>query len=243
MSAIIVSGGCSFAHGFGLKNRHRNYANILAEKYQTDLLDVSVSGASNENIAASTAFGINRALSYKKYNKIIAIVGWTEMERFEYWDKQILRLQSLYMNRDAHIISDRGDRINKMSNFVYENMWDPCFSYYKLIHSFNYIYNICKAHNVQLINLKNIDLVKVKMPSGRILNAAVRTQDYTEGVLSQEATNIFIKMCNNPSFLQLTETDTKYRIDPGRDDHPSELAHLMWAETIEKDNQEIFLSL
>lgn len=243
MSAIIVSGGCSMAHGFGLKNRNKNYAAILAEKYKTDLLDVSVSGASNENIAASTAFGINRALSYKKYNKIVAIVGWTEMDRFEYWDKQILRLQSLFMNRDAHIISAKDTRIKKINNFVYENMWDPCFSYYKLIHSFNYVFNLCKAHGVQLINLKNIDIIKAKMPPGKIDNAAVRVQDYTEGVLSDEATDIFNKMYNKPSFLQFTETDTRYKIDPYRDHHPSELGHLLWAQIIEKDNHKVFLSL
>ena len=239
MYKVVVSGGCSFAHGFGLKNRDDKYSSLLAKHLGASLIDVSVSGSSNENIAAATVYGINQALKKADPSKILVVVGWTEISRFEYWNKKIARIQSAFMFSENHKFSaaDRLSNATFISHFIRENMYEPCYTYYKLLHAFNYVYNTCKAYNIQLINLQNLVLIKARMPSGIILNSEMRTENYTNDVVSSEVTDAFNSMYRSESFLQLIFKDEAYRIP--LDAHPSALGHKVWFETITERHKDI----
>jgi hypothetical protein len=106
------------------------------------------------------------------------------------------------------------------------------------------------VRGVRVLHIKNLEIVKARMPSGTILNAAMRKENYTNKVLSNEDAEVFNSMYNTTSFIKFIrqmceDSSTKYdasqlMIKPGYDHHPSELSHQLWAEEIYKTNQHIF---
>lgn len=239
MYKVVVSSGCSFAHGFGLENRDDKYSSLLSKYLDTSLIDVSVSGSSNENIAAATVYGINQALKIADPSEILVVVGWTEISRVEYWNTKIARLQSAFMLSENHGFSatDRLTNTTFITKFVRENMYEPCYTYYKLLHAFNYVYNTCKAYNIKLINLQNLTLIKARMPSGVIINSGMRAENYTADVVSSEVSDAFNSMFRSRSFLQLIFEAEDYRLP--LDAHPSALGHRVWFETIAERHKDI----
>ena len=236
MAKVIVSGGCSFAYGFNLKNRDSRYASLLADHYDTDLIDVSGTAKSNETIAASISYGLNQAI--KKYNPqdIVVLVGWTETARMEYWDKRCADFQAFFSHgfvprwrTPAEVL-----RLTVISDFFMDKLWDPCYSYYKLLHAFNYVHNICLANKVRVIHLKNLNIIKAQMPSHERKHCdTLRLVNYTEDIFSLETAKAFDRMYEMDSFTDLISKDPKkYYILPGTDHHPNELGHLMWMENI-----------
>jgi hypothetical protein len=254
MTKVIISGGCSFAYGYGLNDRNKKYASLLAEKTGAELVDVSVSGSSNENIATSVVYGLNQSLKKHKPENIIVIIGWTEIARMEYWDKSIARLQSCFLHGfiPKNTNSSRHQLLRNTQIFVEKHMWDPCFSYYKLLHAFNYVNSLCKLHGVSVIHLQNLNIIKAKMTAGPVGLTSMRCEYYTDGVLSVEDEETFNAMCDSVSFSRFLfnlyhESVKKYLpeqllVKPNVDNHPNELGHQLWAEEIFNKHQSIFLS-
>lgn len=224
------------AYGFNLPDREKKYSSLLANHFNAELIDVSAAGASNDNIAAATAYGINQALTKASPSEIVVLAGWTEMDRFEYWNKDQVRIYSLFMNRERHKYGDlsKVSKEAELTEMAIEHMWEPCFGYYKLVHAFNYIDNLCRAHGIRVIHLQNIEVLIVPMPNRRLSNASIRLEHYTKGVFSPETAKAFRDMYNGSNFLDFVFADKRYRLEPGRDDHPSELGHKMWADKILK---------
>ncbi len=245
MTKIIVSGGCSFAYGYSLKDREKRYASLIASQLGCDILDVSVAGSSNDNIAASVAYGLNKALLTHNPKDILVMIGWTEVSRYEYWNKHIARIQTIMMHwlpSDKEFLERT--KLVEIRNFVRENMWEPCYSYYKTLHAFNYIHNLCKARGVNVVHIKNLEMVKARMPDGVINHASMRQENYTNGVLSLEDAAEFSKMFNSISCMKFLSIlfngkDRKYipsdlYVNPPLDNHPTELGHRLWADEIFK---------
>jgi hypothetical protein len=235
MCKVIVSGGCSFAYGFSLPDRSKRYAQLLARLLDVELIDVSTSGASNENIASATAFGIAEAIKRYKPEEIVVIVGWTEMGRVEFWDKKLVRLQSTFPNQNKNKTESYQKDI---ATFVGKHMWEPCYSYYKLIHAFNYVHNLCKSHSIQVIHLKNVNFFKAKMPAGKILNSSMRTEWYAEGILSEPDQLCFNQLYDSQSFDGIISQRSDYVFNDNG--HPTALAHQFWANQIHQHNTNIF---
>lgn len=229
MSKVLVSSGCSFAYGHLLPDRTKKYSNLLADRIGAKLIDVSVSGSSNENIAAATAYGINQALKQVDPSNITVVVGWTHINRLEFWSTKIARIQSVFLTPYGYSGADLHTK--EIGSFVGEKLWEPCYTYYKLLHAFNYVHSLCGIDNIKVIHLQNLKIDKVEMPSGVILNASMRTENYTRDVLSPENIAVFESMCTSLSFSDLVGKDRKLRVS---DDnfHPSEIAHRMWANRI-----------
>lgn len=229
------------AYGFNLPDREKKYSSLLAKHFNAELIDVSAAGASNENIAAATAYGINQALTKASPSEIVVLVGWTEMDRFEYWSKNQVRLYSLFMNRERHKYGDlsKVSKEAELTDMAIEHMWEPCFGFYRLLHAFNYIDNLCRVHGIQPIHLQNIEVLMVPMPNRRLKDASIRLEHYTKGVLSPDTSKAFTDMYHGSNFMDSVFNNTSYRLKPGEDDHPSELGHKMWFEKILKKYAEI----
>lgn len=237
MLKALVSSGCSFAYGFHLEDRTKSYAYLLSKLLDVELIDASTSGASNENIASATAFGVAEAIRRYKPEEIVVVVGWTEMGRMEFWDKKLARIQSVFPSQRKENSQTYQKEISK---FVSNYMWEPCYSYYKLIHAFNYVQCLCKAHRIPVIHLKNIDLYKVKMPFGKIWNSTMRSEWYSENILSEQDQLCFDRMFESRSFYSIiTERSDYVFSDNG---HPTALAHQLWANQIYQQNTDILLS-
>lgn len=224
------------AYGFNLPDRDKRYACLLAKHFNAELIDVSLAGASNENIATAVAFGVNQALTKADPSEIVVLVGWTEMDRFEYWNKDQIRISSLFMNRERHLYGKLNKRSNEaeLTDMVIKHMWEPCFGYYRLVHAFNYIDNLCRAHKVRVIHLQNIEVSIVPTPNRRLAHASIRLEQYTRGVFSYDTAKAFSDMYNGSNFIDFVFADDSYRLEPGIDDHPSELGHKLWFEKILK---------
>ncbi len=236
MSKVIVSGGCSFAYGFNLKNRDDRYASLLANHYGVDLIDVSGPGKSNETIATSVSYGLTQARKKYDPSNIVVIVGWTETARMEYWDKERAMLQSCFFTGYIpHTILAEKQRLGLISDFITNKLWDPCYSYHKLLHAFNYVHALCVASGVRVIHLKNLNIIKATMPNhGKNRLDSLRLTNYTEDSIFPESKSMFDAMCEATSFRDLIIKDQKYLLSPGIDHHPNELGHQMWAKQIKQ---------
>jgi hypothetical protein len=237
MLKALVSSGCSFAYGFCLEDRTKSYAHLLSNLLDVELIDTSTSGASNENIASATAFGVAEAIRRYRPEEIVVVVGWTEMGRMEFWDRKLARIQSVFPFRRSENSQTYQKDITK---FVSEYMWEPCYSYYKLIHAFNYVQSLCKAHGIPIIHLKNIDLYKTSMPSGKILHSTMRTEWYSENILSKQDQLCFDKMFESQSFYSIINERSDYAFIDSK--HPTAIAHQFWANQIYQQNTDILLS-
>ena len=256
MTKVIVSGGCSFAYGYRLEDRDKKYSSLIANEIGVKLIDVAVSGAANENIAPCIAYGLNQALAAFNPKDIIVMVGWTELNRIEYYNKHISRLQTCFTTGipPSHGEKPANDERRKWSihDFVIANMWEPCYSYYKLLHAFNYVHSLCELRGVRVIHLKNLDQVKARMAPGEIHSGAMRSENYTNGVLSNSYVQSFNDMFESVSFIEFlrrhmrgkkrkyTPEDLLYK--PNFDHHPTEIAHRIWAKEIFRRHQHILLS-
>lgn len=243
MARVLVSAGCSMAWGMGLRYAKDKYANVIASQYGMDLIDVSCAGASNEHIASCGVYGVHQALLRYKVEDVVLLVGWTEQARMEYWDVRMEIIKSAMIQRrlppELENVKTYVDE-DVLFNIVRRNMWSPGFSYYKLLHAFNYLNSFCDSRGVRVINKANISLFKIKLPPTRQRNTLNNPSLFTESVLtpSQQVVfdSLFEKDCSFGDFIRaggetfcVSETDL----------HPSDKAHRLWAERIIDENKNI----
>ena len=236
MVKAIVSGGCSFAYGFNLVYRDDRYAVLLADHYNADLIDVSGPGKSNETIAASISYGLNQAIKKYEPEDIVVIAGWTETARMEYWDKRRANLQTCYLTGFVpQGIPAEIPRLTEISNFITNKLWDPCYSYYRLLHAFNYVHALCEASGVRVVHLKNLNIFEAHMPNyDKNRKDSIRLIDYTDDIFPPKVAEAFNQMYSSISFRDLILKDERLLIAPGVDHHPNEIGHSMWADKIKQ---------
>jgi len=239
MFKCLVSGGCSFAYGFNMTDKTKRYSALLAKKFNIQLIDVSSAGASNDFIASSVAYGIKQALEKFNPDEILVMVGWTSIERFEYFKKSIGRVVSGLVNLKQHRFGDNIEDFH-IYKFIGENLYDHSYGYYRFIHSFNYIFSLCKGHGIKNIFFNNIAPIPFRFPSVKLLYSNVRNENLQTYVLSAEAKKVFMKFTKEESFQDLLLKNEKLWLISNHDSHPNELAHQYWASFIEKNNPEIF---
>lgn len=162
---LIISAGCSYAYGYGLEDKTRRYADVIARASGHKLISVAAAGASNEFIAQSAAAALNKALMMWSPDQIVVLVGWTTSDRFEYFDTKVQGILSLMANVDQRtnngMIGQHGLPRDKLA----KNMWSPGFGFYKFLHAFNYINALCKMADVKLINLHNVGAIESPLPA------------------------------------------------------------------------------
>lgn len=231
MYKCLVSGGCSFAYGFNLKDRDKRYSKILAQHLNVELIDVSAAGMTNEFISAATISGITKALEKYSPEEILVVVGWTTTERFEYFNKKIGRIMSGYVNLTRHMYGDKHEEDVERSQLISKYLWDPSYGYYKLIHSFNYLHTFCKEQRVTVIHKHNVQHHAARFPSIKLLHTDVHNNDLIDRCFTADTKKRFQLMTIEKSF-QLFTMESKYVIDPKRDTHPNEQGHILWAERL-----------
>lgn len=248
MGKVLVSAGCSFAWGQGLQDRNKKYASLISSLYGMTLIDAGIPGASNEQIATSGVWAINHALKKANSNDVVVIVGWTDQARVEYWDKILMSIRSAHTLPSIHpdmrvdILNSKNAimfaKHNEIYKFVADNMWTPGYSYYKLLHGFNYINTYAKAKNVRIINIANIELYRTKLPPTAQVNILVAPNRYTEDIIDDEYSfkSLFVK---GASFSELVGSNMKEYKVSYKDHHPNEKAHAVWAERIVNENKDI----
>lgn len=239
MTKVIVSGGCSFAYGFNLENRSERYSKVIAGAYGKDLIDVSIAGCSNEHIGSCMAIGINRALQNYDAKDIVAIVGWTDMMRYEAWNKFQNRIQSFYIDQESHRNGDfiDGDPVARTiaanAAFVARHVWTAEWSYYKLVHAFNYVSAVCRSHGIPVIHRASLPLARFPFAKGNVKFSENKNEWYTEQVVMPDDQDTFDKLFHSRTFHGLTREDpVKYQIENGFDSHPNSLGHAKWAECL-----------
>ena len=235
MIKCLISGGCSFAYGFNLRNRDERYAKILADHMTADLIDTSAAGMTNEFIAAATISGIVKALEINQYQpeELLVLVGWTTTERFEYFNRKVGRIMSGYVNAALHVHGDMTQQDKDRSELISKELWDPSYGYYKLVHAFNYLNSFCKAHNVKIVHIANIPHIKARFPSVKLRNAAINNNDIIRGSLTSEVETALTALSGERTFQELTMRDPfKYTLNPKFDTHPNSAGHAMWAEKL-----------
>lgn len=232
MYKCLVSGGCSFAYGFNLKDRDKRYAKIISQRLNMKLIDVSAAGMTNEFISAATVSGINKALQQYKSDEILVIIGWTTTERFEYFNKRIGRIMSGYVNLSHHKHgSAKREEDREISIVISDHMWDPSYGYYKLLNSFNYVHNFCKAQGVTVIHKHNVKYYPAHFPDIKLNNTEVRNSDLIELCLTADAKEHFDRMTVERSFQDFVDINRYWNI-PGKDTHPNERGNMLWAERL-----------
>jgi hypothetical protein len=247
MKKVLVSLGCSFAWGDGLLNKQHRYSNIIADRFQFELINYGVSGASNEHIASLGVIGINKALQVYKPEDVVVIVGWTSQARLEYWDISKSCIRAAYPQQSIHPdlrlppsqeLAFRNHQ--KISQFVENNMWCPAFGYYKLMHAFNYLNTYSESKSIDIINIANISLFKIKLPPTPTRNPHISSSSFTANILNTKHQTIFDRLLNRgTSFADLIDTDPeRYRVSD-MDSHPNSEAHSVWAESIINENKDI----
>ena len=176
MYKCLVSGGCEYAYGSNLYDRSKRYAQCIANHLNLKLIDRAITNAGNELIASSTVVGINQALQTFDARDIIVIVGWTSIERYEYYNMEFGRITSSVKN-EFRLVGNEANSQIRIAKFTGSNLWDPSYGYYKLLHSFNYVNSICESNKIKIINKKNIGsnsfnygFPKVKIPGSDINN-------------------------------------------------------------------------
>lgn len=242
MYKCLVSGGCSFAYGFNLPDREKRYARIMADRMGVELIDVSAAGASNDFIATATVSGIMRALNKYDPKEIVVIVGWTSTERFEYFNKSIGRIMSSFVNPARHVNGNYTTKDLERGVFVNLELWDPSYGYYKLIHSFNYVYSLCKAYGIACVHKHNCNHASARFPNVTLLNTLVKNKDLQEASLSAEALECFSNWRGEISFQQFTMKGNLV-IEPKYDTHPNEDGHLLWARKVLHKHKEFIQGL
>lgn len=238
MYKCLVSGGCSFAYGFNLKDRDKRYANLIAQHLEVELIDVSAAGMTNEFISATTVFGVNKALQKYSSEEIIVIVGWTTTERFEYFNNNTGRIVSGYVNLKHHVHGDRKKGDLERSRFISEHFWSPAYGYYKLIHSFNYVHSFCKAQNVAVIHKHNVKHYPASFPSMKLLHTKVSNSDLFDACLTPDAKSHFQRMSDERSFQEFTMNNNLV-LDPKIDTHPNEEGNILWANRLMTKHSEL----
>lgn len=243
MTRVLVSAGCSMAWGMGLRHANDKYAKVIASQYGMDFIDVSCAGASNEHIASCGVYGVHQALLKHKAEDVVLLVGWTEQPRVEYWDVQTETIKSAMVQRrlppELENVKEYVDE-DVLFNIVRRNMWSPGFSYYKLLHAFNYLNSFCDSREVRVINVANLSLYKIKLPPTRQRNTLNNPSFFTENVLTerQQAAfdSLFKKDC---SFGDLIQAGGRTFCISETDLHPNDMAHYLWAERIINENKDI----
>ena len=226
MYKCLVSGGCSFAYGFNLKERDKRYANLIAQHLDVELIDVSAAGMTNEFISAAAVFGINKALQKYSSEEILVIVGWTTTERFEYFNNHVGRIVAGYVNAKHHAYGDKRKGDMERAQFISQHFWSPAYGYYKLIHSFNYVHSFCRAHNVTVIHKHNVQHYPARFPSMKLLHTKVSNSDLLDQCLTLDAKNHFKRMSDERSFQEFTMKENLI-LNPGVDTHPNEKGNIL----------------
>ena len=228
MYKCLVSGGCSFAFGFNLKNRDKRYAKLIADHMKVELIDVSAAGVSNDFIASATVSGITRALSKYAPEEILVLVGWTTTERFEYFNKEHGRVLASFVNPGNHRYGNVKEPDLLRSEYISQNLWDPSYGYYKLVHSFNYVYSVCKAYGIKCIHKHNVMHHAAHFPKIKLRHTLLRNEQLSNLALTPDAQQCLKSWSQEVSFQEFTMKKA-YVVAPGFDTHPSEQGNVSWA--------------
>ncbi len=226
----LISLGCSFAFGDGLKDDSKRYSVLLAKKYNRRLLDYSLGGVSNEYIAASCAAAIKSALEASKPEDIVVITGWTDQARIMLFDNR---------QKDIITVFPYQNRTNTtpLDGFIGKHAWHDSFGIYKLYHSYNYVNMLCKAHNIKCIHFASIP--PRTLSSSKDQKANPRTQRLFDIFNSEDRVEFNKLFSDSRSFLGMIYSDAK-RFSISKDNyHPNEEAHRCWAEKISEANHDI----
>lgn len=238
MYKCLVSSGCSFAYGFNLKNRDKRYARLIADHMKVDLIDVSTAGASNDFIAAATVSGITQALRKYAPNEIIVLVGWTTTERFEYFNKEQGRVLASFVNLSVHKYGSIKEPDLSRSKFVSEDLWDPSYGYYKLVHAFNYVYSVCKAYSIKCIHKHNVVHHAAQFPKVKLRHTLLKNEDLLDLAIAPDALECLKSWSKEVSFQEFT-MKKGYVITPGVDTHPNEQGNIGWAARLIVKHKEL----
>lgn len=234
MKKVLVSGGCSFAYGFNLQDRNDRYAKVIADQCGLELFDTSTSGAGNDTIAAATVTGVHTSLKKYRPQEIVVIVGWTDQARFEYWDNVVKGIQTAFPEYQKHKFGAVNPRHAKISQFAADHMWSLEYSYYKLIHSFNYLNSFCRANGVTIINKPNLTLFKVPVDDVNMINSEMNGKSYVNDVVMPDDKKAWENIFEATSLHKHTST-LGLQIEPGYDSHPNAEGHRSWARKLMRD--------
>jgi len=228
MYKCLISAGCSYAYGFNLPDRDKRYARLVANHMGIDLYDASMAGASNEAIASLAIVGINRALRKYKPEELILLIGWTSTERFEYFNKRIGRIMSSMVNLRNHRTGDPDPHLKEISSFTADNMWDPSYGYYKLIHAFNYVHSFCRSHNIKVIHKQNVTHYPAYFPNVRLKHTGIKNTHLIDSVLTEEYNRNYRGWAKDGLCFQEETMKRGMILMPGHDTHPNEEGHAFW---------------
>lgn len=230
MSVTLLSGGCSFAYGYGLNDRDGRYSSLIAKNRGWDLVDVSGGAFANETIATAVVSGLNKLLKAgKDPSSIVVVVGWTSQSRMEYFDVSSSRMMTLLTVPPDYYVHPSLQKIGKLERVdIASAMWHNGYGYYKYLHAFNYVDSFCHLHNIKLIHIQNLDIFPVKMPNEQRPYTDVVTNDLITEALSGEAQKRLKKLLIQKTFAFLANRN-KDIDDSG---HPQLKSHLLWADYV-----------
>jgi hypothetical protein len=229
----LISVGCSFAFGQGLKDPTHSYAHLLANKYQRELVDYSRAGCSNEYIASSCAAAIKAALMHSTPEEIVVLVGWTDQSRITVFDKQHGDILSAFPNLNRPT--------SEIDVVISRWAWHDSFGIYKLFHAYNYINMMCRHYGIRCIHKASVDATMISFP-GSTWKSGQSKQDTRvlfDILDHRDRTEIQKLFSYKDSFLGLIESDKKRFQCKDDDIHPNEEAHQCWAKRISEQYDHI----
>lgn len=223
---IIVSAGCSYAHGYGLANKDDRYAALISEYSGHELIDMSTSGSSNDYIASCAVAGVNAALKKAAPQQIALVIGWTTQSRIEYFDKDerlILSIMTAYrgLENEYNIGGIPRERIASA-------LWHPAYGYYRFLCGFQRVESFCKDVGVKVIHLQNINLHPIPFEDTKCVQSRFRQPFVLDNLLTDEQREKLGLLLEQQSFQVVCKS--KKLLD--NTVHPTAVGHSMWAHMI-----------
>lgn len=222
----LINAGCSFSYGWGLKKHlgETPFGEIIAGHLNYKYHSTAQPGVGNTYIANCTVNKLKKLINTEKINPsdIVVLVGWTDMGRYDFWDKEKKKVDSIILKIDGRQVSRQISRpyYNEVCTFFTEKMWDPVLSFYQSVNALCYLNDVCKYYGVSIINLANLRLFRVN-------------STLTDGIVNDYKQVIDKLMQKDSTFLSFVRTDpNKYQCMPGVDSHPNFVAHQEWATII-----------
>jgi hypothetical protein len=228
MYKCVISGGCGYAYGFGLNDRSKRYAQFIANHLNAVLIDRSITNAGNELIASSLVVGINEALKTYKSNEIVVLVGWTTIERYEYYNMEYGRITSSVKD-EFRLVGNEANSQIRIAKFINSNLWDPSYGYYKMIHSFNYLNSVCETKKIKVVHRRNTghnQAFNRGFPKVSVPHSEINNKDLIDKALLNEYAHQY-KICMESDVFEKF-AEKKGMISKNK--YPTEEGHYNWAK-------------
>ncbi len=231
MTVTLLSGGCSYAYGYGLENRNDRYSYIIAKQRGWELVDVSGGAFANESIATAVISGINKLLNNGKTpDTIVVVVGWTSQPRMEYFDTARNKIMTMLTVPPDHYVHQPLQNVSGYDRAeIAAAMWHSGYGYYKYLHAFNYVDVFCRLHGIKIIHVQNLDIFPVKMPDEDRLHTEIKTNELITNALDSVANARLKHLLKQKTFASVARNMK----DMDDTNHPRAASHFEWAHYIE----------